>query len=98
MQLNDKNIEEKVKKMARNKASDITQPLVSTENPETCDVSGETLEVAKTSYRDALLPNPEGSTMNIERHKHKYERRLPEQKTKSSATRSGRVSRPPDRL
>ena len=89
------------KKKVRKQNDSDTQPLVvKTKNPETCDVSGETSEVAKPSYRDALLRDPEGATTNTERPKRKYERRPPEQKQKSqsSATRSGRISRPPDRL
>ena len=77
----------------------VTQPRVSkSKNPETSEVSGETHEVAKKSYKDALLGDPEGSARDDICPKRKYEKRPPEQKTKASATRSGRISRPPDCL
>ena len=82
-------------KKPRQANEEITQPRLCTKNPEP-SVSAETTEVAAKSYRDVLLGDQPSS--GKDRPKRAYVRRLAEQRTEASATKSGRVSRPPVRF
>ena len=79
--------------------SNVTQPPDSSPSEETDEFPKETPEVARKSYSDVLCCNPPSSAGNEPcLPKRTYVKRKNEMRQEPATLRSGRISRPPDRL